>query len=243
MAPEVKMDDENMAAARRDFLKKSTAAAALAAMGLCPSTSAVRAAERRGHGATWMKLSLAYFYGGVDGRPQRMSLAKQMGVLGGVGGGGRDVGATKRAYEEHGLEWTVLEGVNLTRAQLGVEGREEDIERFIRLMQDCADAGVDTICYNWMPAVSWSRTDMARTDRGGSLVTAFDLDAADLTPTEFGDELRTRIYGKTWSTFSMPWSRRRSVWESRWLCTRTIRPWTVCEELHGLLRRSTPSNV
>lgn len=135
-----------------------------------------------------MKLSLAYFYGGVGGRPERVSLAKQMGVLGGVGGGGRSVAETKRAYEEAGLEWTVLEGVNLTRAQLGVEGRDENIESFIQLMRDCADVGMEIICYNWMPAVNWSRSDTARVDRGGSLVTAFDYQDFDQSPTEFGDD-------------------------------------------------------
>ncbi|MEX0600255.1 MAG: mannonate dehydratase, partial [Rhodothermales bacterium] len=175
-----------MTNSRRDFIRKSASAAALVAVGTQPSsagTSRVYDTE-----AEWMKLSIAYFYGGVNGRPQRVALAKQMGVLGGVGGGGRDVAATKQAYEDNGLEWTVLEGVNLTRAQLGVEGRDENIERFVELMQSCSDAGIDTICYNWMPAVSWSRSDTARVDRGGSLVTAFDMDDADPTPTEFGDD-------------------------------------------------------
>lgn len=135
-----------------------------------------------------MQLSLAYFHaGGVRGRPERVSMARQMGVLGGVGGGGNDVAATKRGYEEMGLTWTVLEGVNLTRAQLGVEGRDQDIERFITLIRDCAAIGQRVICYNWMPAVGWSRTDNARLDRGGSLVTAFDLAQASPEPTEYGD--------------------------------------------------------
>ncbi len=136
----------------------------------------------------WMKLSLAYFYGGVAGRPQRVMLAKQMGVLGGVGGAGRDVAETKRGYEEAGLEWTVLEGVNLTRAQLGVDGWDEDIENFISLMRACSRVGMEVICYNWMPAVSWSRSDTTRADRGGSLVTAFDQEDADQSLTEYGGD-------------------------------------------------------
>lgn len=191
---------------RREFLKKGASMAALAAVGVGTSSEktatgstehpAIRSgcepastARRHRDGDTeWMKLSLAYFYGGVTGRPQRVELAKQMGVLGGVGGAGRRVAETKKAYENAGLEWTVLEGVNLTRAQLGVEGRDENIDTFIALIRECSEAGMDVICYNWMPAVSWSRSDTARIDRGGSLVTAFDYEDIDQSLTEFGDD-------------------------------------------------------
>lgn len=183
-----------MRGSRREFIKSSASVAALAATGLgtsSPDGARVRstiAGRSARADREWMKLSLAYFYGGPAGRPQRVALAKQMGVLGGVGGAWAGVAETRKAYDDAGLEWTVLEGVNLTRAQLGVEGRDEDIERLIGLMRDCTEyGGPDVICYNWMPAVSWSRTDTARLDRGGSLVTAFDLDDADPVPTEYGD--------------------------------------------------------
>jgi mannonate dehydratase len=181
------MSEETLRTSRRDFIKRSASTAALATVGIGASPTWARSARADAPDSDWMKLSIAYFYGGVNGRPRRVELAKQMNVLGGVGGGGRDVAQTKQAYEENGLEWTVLEGVNLTRAQLGVEGRDENIASFIALMRECAAVGIDTICYNWMPAVNWSRTDTARVDRGGSLVTAFDLEDADPAPTEFGD--------------------------------------------------------
>jgi mannonate dehydratase len=180
-----------MKRSRREFIGSGAALAALVASGARPAgaqgTVAAGAGHRWDETCAWMKLSLAYFHGGVGGRPERVSMARQMGVLGGVGGGGRDVAETKRAYEAAGLEWTVLEGVNLTRAQLGVKGRDQDIERFIALIRDCAAVGQRIICYNWMPAVSWSRSDTARVDRGGSLVTAFDLEHASTELTEYGD--------------------------------------------------------
>jgi mannonate dehydratase len=179
-----------MARSRREFIGSGAALAAIAA-GVRPSaaeSAAATVSPRWDESCAWMKLSLAYFHGGgVRGRPARVAMARQMGVLGGVGGGGADVAATKQAYEEAGLEWTVLEGVNLTRAQLGVEGRDDDIARFITLIRECAAVGQRIICYNWMPAVGWSRTDSARPDRGGSLVTAFDLDRANPELTEYGD--------------------------------------------------------
>ena len=181
-----------MTRSRREFIGSGAALATLAA-GVHPAPAEFQAegrSQRWDESCAWMKLSLAYFHaGGVRGRPKRVAMARQMGVLGGVGGGGADVAATKQAYAEAGLEWTVLEGVNLTRAQLGVAGRDEDIARFITLIRDCAAVGQRVICYNWMPAVGWSRTDSARLDRGGSLVTAFDLDRASPELTEYGDGL------------------------------------------------------
>jgi len=183
-----------MAPSRREFLGSTAALAALAGSAESPASAAApRAAAARSHrwdeSCNWMTLSLAYFYsGGVRGRPERVAMARQMGVHGGVGGSGPDVAETKRAYESMGLTWTVLEGVTLTRAQLGVAGRDEDIERFITLIGQCDAVGQRVICYNWMPAVSWSRSDTARVDRGGSLVTAFDLAQARTDLTEYGDQ-------------------------------------------------------
>ena len=179
-----------MTTSRREFLNSGAALAAVTSIrSQPPVTGAGRTrGQRWDEACRWMKLSLAYFHaGGVKGRPERVTMARQMGVLGGVGGGGANVAETKRAYEEMGLEWTVLEGVNLTRAQLGVEGRDEDIARFITLIRDCAAVGQRVICYNWMPAVGWSRSDNARVDRGGSLVTAFDVEKARTDPTEYGE--------------------------------------------------------
>lgn len=175
-----------MSTSRKDFLKKSVSMASLSAIGLSTSMNYPSSIFNRRE-TEWMKLSFAYFYGGVGGRPERAKLARMMGVLGGVGSSGRDVAATRKAYEDAGLEWTVLEGVNLTRAQLGIKGQDEDIENFINLIKNCSESGPDIICYNWMPAVNWSRTDTERIDRGGSLVTAFDMEEADPSPTEYGD--------------------------------------------------------
>ena len=43
-------------------------------------------------------------------------------------------------------------------------------------MKNLNKIGVNTICYNWMPVISWARTDFARKGRGGALVTAFDYE-------------------------------------------------------------------
>ena len=47
---------------------------------------------------------------------------------------------------------------------------------------------VDTICYNWMPVISWARTNMEYVGRGGALMLEFDYEAKKDAPlTEYGE--------------------------------------------------------
>lgn len=97
--------------------------------------------------------------------------------------------AVKEAYARRGMKWTVLEGTPpLDKAKLGIAGRDEEIENFITLMRNMAKIKLDIICYNWMPVISWARTDQTRKGRGGALVTAFDIESVkDLPLTEHGE--------------------------------------------------------
>ncbi len=166
---------------RRDFIKKTASLTVLSA-GL---GSARVNAKPQTSDKIWAELCLAHFYGFDE---VRMNLSKQMGVLGAVTSGGSDLKQIQSRFREAGLEWRVLEGVNLSRAQLGVPGKDEDIEKLMRLIQGCAEIGIDTICYNWMPLINWARTDTARPSRGGSLLTAFDYDdIEDNSLTEYGE--------------------------------------------------------
>ncbi len=174
---------------RRKFLKNSASIAALSTVGLSPllSCKSNRKIERQDDGPfEWMKLSVAHW--GVDRNLRRVQLCKMMGVTGGVSGGGRDIKATAKAFSNIGLEWTVLEGVSQPRVHLGLDGRDEELERFITMIKACAEVGQDVICYNWMPAIGWSRTSMAVEDRGGSTVTAFNIADADTELTSYGDQ-------------------------------------------------------
>ena len=139
---------------RRKFLKNSASIAALSTVGLSPllSCKSNRKIERQDDGPfEWMKLSVAHW--GVDRNLRRVQLCKMMGVTGGVSGGGRDIKATARAFSNIGLEWSVLEGVSQPRVHLGLDGRDEELERFITMIKACAEVGQDVICYNWMPAI------------------------------------------------------------------------------------------
>ena len=185
-----------MSDSRRDFVKKSATLAALSAIGLNPATSSAFSPRKspladRDPASEWMDLSVAHW----QPQPKRMQLTKMMGVMGGVSGSGGDAAARKKEFEDAGLKWTVLEGVRLDRAQLGIEGRDEDIENLVALMEECKAVGQDVICYNWMPVISWARTDMAREDRGGSLVTAFDYENMKTHElTEYGEFSKEKMW-------------------------------------------------
>lgn len=186
-----------MASSRRDFIRKGAAFTAL---------SATAPGKTTGRGSMFkdaaIRLCLAYFYGLQE---RKMALSRQMGVTGVVSPSSpwmlnmRDtkpwtieaLQAVKNAYAQRGMEWTVLEGTPpLDKAKLGLPGRDEEIEHFITLMKNMARIHLDVICYNWMPVISWARTDFERRGRGDALVTAFDYEAVKELPlTEHGEVL------------------------------------------------------
>jgi len=185
-----------METSRRQFIKKGAALTAVSAIDFTArsANSAHLASDAN------IELCLAYFYGLQD---RKIELSKQMGVTGAVSPSNPGVAgltnvkpwtleavtAVKDAYAKKGLQWKVLEGTPpLDKAKLGIAGRDEEIDNFITLMRNLNKIGVNTICYNWMPVISWARTDFVRKGRGGALVTAFDYEAIKDQPlTEFGE--------------------------------------------------------
>lgn len=148
-----------------------------------------------------MKFSLAYFWGP---EPERVALARQIDVIGAVGGINprmtdfpnehpwhmEVVQGVKKAWANLALDFNVVEGPPSlgTKTKLGLAGRDEEIANFITLMENLSKSGVDTICYNWMPLISWARTTLDRPSRGGALVSAFDIEDIKNEPeiTEYG---------------------------------------------------------
>ncbi len=98
--------------------------------------------------------------------------------------------ANVEAWKKVGLTLRVIEGPPSLgeKTKLGLDGRDEEIANFITFMKNLSKAGIDTICYNWMPVIGWYRTDMAKPGRGGALVTAFDNEVIKNAPiTEYGE--------------------------------------------------------
>ncbi|MES1226663.1 MAG: mannonate dehydratase, partial [Bacteroidota bacterium] len=204
---------------RRDFIKKSAAlASAMSVGGIGSAIASVPNINTKGRTKeslltnvkdAGMQMSEAYF-SGMDER--RIAFMKQLDVFGAVGGinpklsGLTDVEAwdpkalktNKEAWEGAGLKLNVIEGpASLgTLTKLGLPGRDQEIANFITFMKNLKlHGGIDVICYNWMPVVSWYRTKMDAPGRGGALVTAFDYeDVKNLPVTEYGEVSKDALW-------------------------------------------------
>ena len=142
-----------------------------------------------------IKLCLAYFWG-IE--PRKTALSRQMDVLGAVGpinsrlanlpdekdNSRTVIKAIKNAWEREGLTLRVIEGPPYLgeKTKLGLSGRDEEIDNFITLIKNLSLEGIDTICYNWMPIISWARTIVDKSSRGGALVSGFDVTAIKNKP-------------------------------------------------------------
>jgi mannonate dehydratase len=199
---------------RRSFIKKSASLAALSVSGGLGAAWA-QPAEKNEMSVkevardAGMQMCEAYF-GGMH--EQKIALTKQMDVLGAVGGINPRVAglgadakpweydtilAVKQAWDKVGLKLRVIEGPPSLgeKTKLGLEGRDEEISNFITFMKNLSKAGIDTICYNWMPVISWYRTQNDRPGRGGALMTAFDNEKIkDLPLTSYGEVSKETLW-------------------------------------------------
>ncbi len=84
--------------------------------------------------------------------------------------------ATKRMVEAAGMKLTHLERkIPHLKFVHHLPGRAEQIEDFKLLIRRMAEAEMKVLCYNWMPDEDWQRTSSTVVERGGALVTEFNL--------------------------------------------------------------------
>ncbi len=92
----------------------------------------------------------------------------------------------QRLVEDAGFRLTVIEdNPPLDRLRLGLPGAQEELENILELIRVMGRLGIEVLCYNWLPVVSWSRTSTALPGRGGAVVTGFDArvwDGVDPAP-------------------------------------------------------------
>jgi mannonate dehydratase len=91
-----------------------------------------------------------------------------------------DLLRTKALIERHGLRLGVVEGyLPIEKIKLGCDTDGSDLAAMKLLLQHMSEAEVPLLCYNFMAGTDWVRTRVDVKERGGALVTAFDLKEAE----------------------------------------------------------------
>lgn len=108
-----------------------------------------------------------------------LTLAAQTGVeeivVRGPRPGHPSIAEMKTQVESFGMKVGVVEGgLPIDRIKLGQDDGSElaEMKELIRML---GDLGIPIVCYNFMAGTDWIRTSVDTKDRGGALVTAFDI--------------------------------------------------------------------
>nr|WP_295926254.1 mannonate dehydratase [uncultured Dyadobacter sp.] len=152
-----------------------------------------------------MKLSFLFFGNKPD---EKWALARQMGIDHAIAKLAPELTGdlppwdkaslkkSKETFEKSGFRLIGFEGdqFDMTRIKLGIDGRDEDLDSYMAMLENMGELGINLLCYNFM-ATGWFRTATNIAERGGALVTGFSSEAAAKLPlTRYGEVSAERIW-------------------------------------------------
>jgi mannonate dehydratase len=89
-----------------------------------------------------------------------------------------EISKRKHMIESEGMRWSVAESLPVHEdIKRGTGNYRKHIDNFRQSIANLGRCGVDTICYNFMPVLDWSRTDLHVEFKDGSIATKFEAKA------------------------------------------------------------------
>jgi mannonate dehydratase len=90
-----------------------------------------------------------------------------------------EIAARQEQVAAAGLTWSVVESVPVHEdVRRGAKDRDRWIDAYCQTLANLGACGIDLVCYNFMPALDWTRTDLEYRLPNGATALRFDADAA-----------------------------------------------------------------
>jgi mannonate dehydratase len=86
-----------------------------------------------------------------------------------------DIRDIKHYIESQGLHWSVVESLPVVESvKYGGDDRDTWIDNYNASLRNLGEAGITTVCYNFMPVIDWVRTDLHKKLEDGTQTLFFD---------------------------------------------------------------------